>query len=431
MGVREWVGKAPFPWPAVESLQGGAALVACFCVMSRQRDITKGGKPYYKLQLSDRNGAVEARVWDPVAGLMEQIGQGSFVGVRGIIEIYHEARQLKVSEIRPVEVAPEELGLFLPRSRRDPAEMEAELVALIGGVRDEGLRALLERILDPLSETGRLFRQAPAAKHNHHAYVGGLLEHTLSMAGACVRMAEHYAPAVDHDLVVAGALLHDLGKIREIGTQAGFPYTDEGKLLGHILLGLQIVADAAAGVPQLPESRLLLLQHLIASHQGRYEWQSPREPRILEGLILHYCDDLDAKMNQAMGLLAPVQDGWSAHDRGFGREFLRHLPAPAEPPAGGERVREAKRKVKFAGKLTHHPNGPAGARGSAPGASPGVRGKPDATERPSRPRAAASPPAPAPAPPPPPAPPEALPPRPITPAPDVLPPDPASLDLFT
>lgn len=457
IGPREWVGSAPYPWPAVGSLEGGAALVACFCVMSRQRDLTRQGKPYYKLQLSDRHGAVEARVWEPVVAVMEQIQPGSFVGVRGLVELYHETRQLKVNDIRPIEIAPEDLELFLPRSRRDPAVMEAELQGLIAGICDEGLRLLLERLLDPASEIGRQFRQAPAAKHNHHAYVGGLLEHTLSMAGACVRMGEHYASAIDRDLLVTGALLHDLGKIREIGTRAGFPYTDEGKLLGHILLGIQLIADAAASIPQLPASRLLLLQHLVASHQGKYEWQSPREPRILEALILHYCDDLDAKMNQAMGLLAGVDEGWSAHDRGFGRDFLRHRPRPAEgpdaqPPAG--HVRDAKRRVKFAGRLTHHPGG--GPAGGLPGAgsrraaaerkpvAPPPAEAPAAPEpaagaeernradpadpagaagKPQRPRGETSPPAPV-------APTEALPPRPIPPPPDALPPDPASLDLF-
>src|SRR5512146_2333005 len=167
----------------------------------------------------------------------------------------------------------------------------------------------------------------------------------------CSLMAEHYWPAVDRDLLVAGALLHDVGKVREIGTQAGFPYTDEGKLLGHILLGLQMVADVAKDVPELSDERLMLLQHLVASHQGRYEWQSPREPRILEGLILHYCDDLDAKMNQALGLIAGVERGWTPHDRAFGRDFMRHVPGAAAGSGKGNHRNATRRTVKFAGRL--------------------------------------------------------------------------------
>jgi 3'-5' exoribonuclease len=172
---------------------------------------------------------------------------------------------------------------------------------------------------------------APAAKQNHHAYLGGLIEHTLSITRVCDLLAAHYGASLDRDLLIAGALLHDIGKIREIGARSGFPYTDEGKLLGHIVIGMQVVADAARHVPALGEARLLLLQHLIASHQGRFEWHSPREPRILEAIVLHYADDLDAKLNQASSLIDAVTGGWTAYDRSFGRDFLRHRHVHASP----------------------------------------------------------------------------------------------------
>jgi 3'-5' exoribonuclease len=202
--------------------------------------------------------------------------------------------------------------------------MDAELAALIESVGDEPLRRLLRALLAPETDVGRGFRLAPAAKQNHHAYLGGLIEHTISVARVCDLLAAHYGAAIDRDLLLAGALLHDIGKIREIGARSGFPYTDEGKLLGHILLGLQMVADAAETIPGLTGPRLLLVQHLIASHQGRFEWQSPREPRTLEALLLHYADDLDAKLNQAAALVAAVDMGWTAYDRNFGRDFIRH-----------------------------------------------------------------------------------------------------------
>ncbi|MBX6362269.1 MAG: HD domain-containing protein [Gemmatimonadetes bacterium] len=343
---REWVEGAEFPWPAFDALEAGAVVVACYCVCGIAKDRKRDGKVYYKLQLSDRHGSVEARVWDPVADVMDRITVGAFVGVRGSVESYKDVRQLKVSEIAPVSVEPDDLELFLPRSPRGAAEMEEELAACIASIADAPFRALLERLLGPDVETGRAFRKAPAAKHNHHAYVGGLLEHSLSVAGACDRMAEHYWPAIDRDLLVTGALLHDLGKIRELGPRAGFPYTDEGKLLGHILLGLQMVADAARDVPELAPDRLLLLQHLIAAHQGRFEWQSPREPLTLEAVVLHYCDDLDAKMNHAVRLIATVDEGWSAYDRSLGREFLRHYrPDMAEVVNAAARAATPRRRA--------------------------------------------------------------------------------------
>lgn len=330
---REWVGDQPWPWPAVATLGAGAPIVACYSLASVQLLRTRQDKPYVRLQLTDAHGSVEGRIWDDAERFTEWLDAGLFVGVRGRVEIFNNERQLKVEDVARVEVAGPDLAFFLPRSQRDPAIMERELRALVASVRDAGFRSLLRRLLGPDTDTGKAFRTAPAAKHNHHAYVGGLLEHTLSVAHVADGLARHYGEGLDRDLLITGALLHDLGKIREIDASPGFPYTDSGKLLGHILLGLELVEDAARVVP-VPAERLLLLRHLIASHQGRYEWQSPREPRVMEALLLHYADDLDAKVNQVERMLSRVSGGWTPWERGFGRDFLRHRvaePADASP----------------------------------------------------------------------------------------------------
>jgi 3'-5' exoribonuclease len=272
-------------------------------------------------------------MWDGVDAVLDLLRPGMYVGVRGRIERYQEERQLRIEEIAPLRVDLDDLVLFLPRSARGAEHMDAELGAAIASVEDDGLRALLHSLLGAGTDTGHAFRLAPAAKQNHHAYLGGLLEHTLSVVRVCDLLAGHYGAAIDRDLLITGALLHDLGKVREIGARAGFPYTDEGKLLGHILIGLQMVSDAAATLPSLHSSRRLLLQHLIASHQGRYEWQSPREPRTIEALVLHYADDLDAKLNQAGALLDAVPFGWTAYDRSFARDFLKHHNLDADAPS--------------------------------------------------------------------------------------------------
>jgi 3'-5' exoribonuclease len=333
---REWIGERPFPWPPTLSLADQDEVSACFTIQSFSVGRTRSDAPFLRLQLSDCYGRVEARMWDNVDDVAGSLRTGMYVGVRGRLERFQEERQLRVEELAPLAVGLDDLVLFLPRSARSPDQMDAELSALIASVADAPLRTLLEAMLGAHTDTGHAFRLAPAAKQNHHAYLGGLLEHTLSMARVCVLLADHYGAALDRDLLIAGALLHDIGKVREIGARAGFPYTDEGKLLGHILIGLQMVAEAASNVPELAHSRLLLLQHLIASHQGRYEWQSPREPRTLEALVLHYADDLDAKMAQAGALLGAIDGGWSAYDRSLGRDFLRHVlgpdPAPDDRP---------------------------------------------------------------------------------------------------
>ncbi|HEX6938290.1 MAG TPA: HD domain-containing protein [Longimicrobiales bacterium] len=343
---REWLEGEAFPWPGLDEVAEGARLAACYCVAGKQLALTKNDKPYLRLQLSDRSGEIEGRVWDDAERVHERVVEGGFVGVRGRIESFRGQRQLKVEDIAMLTVPAEDLELFLPHTSIDRDRLASELDALIASVEDPALRALLVRLLGPDSETGRAFRRAPAAKRNHHAYVGGLLEHTVSVAWVCSALARHYGAALDRDLLVAGALLHDIGKTREIAIAGGFPYTDEGNLLGHIVLGIQMVRDAAREVPELTEERALLLQHLVASHQGKYEWHSPRLPMTLEALLLHYVDDLDAKMHQALALVAASEKGWTGYDPSFGRAFLRHLDAagarraatdiPARQPAGAE-----------------------------------------------------------------------------------------------
>lgn len=330
---REWLEGRPFPWPPTQSLPDGENVRACYCVLDFQVARTRSDQPYLKLSLSDCNGRVEARVWENADGLAPLVRQGAYIGVQGRIEYYQGELQLCIQDISPLFVELQDLELFLPRSRREAAAMDAELDALIDSIADPALRRLLQLVLGPDSEIGAGFRLAPAAKFNHHAFLGGLLEHTLSVTHVCDALAGHYGAELDRDLLVAAGLLHDVGKVREIGARAGFPYTDEGKLLGHILIGLQMVRDAAGDVPELSPARLLLLQHLIAAHQGRFEWQSPREPATLEALVLHYADDLDAKLQQIRELMASATGPWTAYDRSFRRQFLHHLPGQpdAEP----------------------------------------------------------------------------------------------------
>ncbi|HSJ05843.1 MAG TPA: HD domain-containing protein [Longimicrobiales bacterium] len=370
---RDWIGDEAFPWPPTLGLRDGSLVSACFSVMQVSVGRTRNDAPYLRLQLADCHGSVEARMWDNVAPVADVIRPGTYVGVRGRIESYQDQRQLRIDELAILRVDLEDLVLFLPRSARAAEQMDAELAAIIESIDDAALRALVVATLGPDADAGQAFRLAPAAKQNHHAYLGGLVEHTLSVARVCDALAFHYGPAIDRDLLIAAALLHDIGKVREIGARAGFPYTDEGKLLGHIVIGMQMVADVARDVPGLPPGRLLLLQHLIASHQGRYEWHSPREPRTLEAIVLHYADDLDAKLHQAAALTDTVAVGWTAYDRGFGRDFLRHQPAPGPPdenaePPRAERARRTPRRARKDTVADGHTDAPdpPGHAGAAP-----------------------------------------------------------------
>jgi 3'-5' exoribonuclease len=332
--MREWLSGTALPWPPAAELESGDRIIACYSVSAAAAAKTKHDKPYLRLQLSDLHGTIEARVWDDAERLIPLAEPGVYVGVRGRVEVFQGQRQVVVEHLERVQVDPDDLGFFLPRSPRDTAELDAALTDLMASVKDEPLRRLLRNLLGPRTETGRWFRQAPAAKRNHHAYVAGLLEHTVSVTRLCDTMAAHYGAVVDRDLLITGALLHDMGKVKEIAIEAGFPYTTEGKLLGHILLGLEMVHEAGRKL-EVPDSRLRLVEHLVASHQGRYEWHSPSEPRTLEALILHYADDTDAKVQQAIDLVGASDEGWTDYSRAFGREFFKHRPGPGDPPAAG------------------------------------------------------------------------------------------------
>jgi 3'-5' exoribonuclease len=316
-----------YPWPLIGDLSDGLEVSACYFVHESRRMESKANKSYLRLLLGDRSGSMEAMVWEDVDRWEPLCPVEAIVGVRGRVGSYNDRLQLKVSFIEPLRAEPEDLEYLLPASRRPRERMEAELDELIASVTDRGLRKLLMRCLGRGTELGRAFRIHPAAKRNHHAYLSGLLEHTVSVATTCSSLAEHYQHQgirVDRDLLVAGALLHDVGKLRELKGVPGSGYTTEGQLLGHIVIGIQMVGREGERVTTLPPERLLLLQHLIASHQGKPEWDSPKVPQLLEALLLHYADDLDAKVNQVTTLLAGVPAGeWSQYDRGLARSFFQ------------------------------------------------------------------------------------------------------------
>jgi len=324
--ARTFCGPA-FPWPLIRELSDGDDVTAVYLVLESRRAETRASKPYLKLVLGDSTGTIDAMVWDDVELWEPSCSVEAVVGVRGRLSMFQNRLQLRVQSVKALSASQEEMKLLLPASRRASDVMERELRDLIQSVTDQPLQALLHRCLGADTELGNAFRSHPAAKRNHHAYLSGLLEHSLSVAGLCDHLAAHYAQTgvqLDRDLLITGALLHDIGKLRELKGFPGVTYTTEGQLLGHIVIGIQMVSREAESIEGLQPARLLHLQHLIASHQGRPEWDSPKVPQMLEALVLHYADDLDAKLNQASTLVAGVEEGeWTPYDRGFSRSFLR------------------------------------------------------------------------------------------------------------
>lgn len=324
-------------WPLVADLRDdGREVVACYLVLDKQKRDTRAGKPFLTLTLGDRTGSIEAKVWDDAERLDALVSSEDVVGVRARVGSYNDKLQLTVTVMQPVEVGDDDLEVFLPSSPRDRQQMGRELDSLVATVTDLPLRTLLVRCVGKSTQLGKQFRIHPAAKKNHHAYLGGLLEHSLSVARAADRLCAHYreqGAELDRDLLIAAAVLHDIGKVRELAARRSFTYTDEGQLLGHILIGIQMVTEEAKQIPGFRPDRLLHLQHLIASHQGRLEWASPKVPMTLEALILHTADELDARMNPGMRMVGGLQPGgWTPFDRHLDRALYRPPQLPADAP---------------------------------------------------------------------------------------------------
>ena len=270
---------------------------------------TKAGKPYLALALMDKTGEIEARLWDDAVRYDGEADVGDFVLVNATAKSYRDQLQLGVSSLQHVDDAHVQLEQFMPTSKRPLAEMEAELQAVIGNIEDGPLQQLLEEIFQ--GETLERFVRAPAAKKMHHAYIGGLLEHTLSIIGMAVKTAEHY-PMIDEDMLVAGALLHDIAKISEFDFGSmPFDYTDQGRLVGHLVLGAEMVRRAAENIQGLDRNKVDRITHLILSHHGQLEFGSPVLPMTPEAMLLHHLDDMDAKMNYMEQLCDKMEEpGW-------------------------------------------------------------------------------------------------------------------------
>ena len=269
-----------------------------FLVLAKQQRTTKQNKPYLNLILGDKTGQIEGRVWDPGdPRIARDFERGDLVKARGSVSKYEERTQVKVDQLRKAHEGEADRMDMLPATTRDVAELWAALEASVASLTNPDLKRLLGAVLaDPAM--AQAYREAPAARQLHHAWLGGLLEHVVSLLGLADRVAAHY-PMLDRDLLVTGVVLHDIGKIRELTWETGFDYTVEGVLLGHIQMGVDLVEKTIAGLPGFPGRLRTLVLHMILSHHGKLEFGSPKLPMIPEALVLNFLDDLDAKM-QAM-----------------------------------------------------------------------------------------------------------------------------------
>ncbi len=305
----------------IKELKEGDRFEDLFLIKNVKVGETRAGKPYLVLTVMDNSGEVSGPIWDNVLPLQKICVAGEVVQLTCTVQSYRDTLQLRIEGIKQIAQTAIDFGLFCPASPRDLGQMADELQKLVLSVSNPFLKKLLTYFFRK-SDWWTIFQEAPAAKGIHHAYVGGLIEHSLSVAKIADFLAKHYE-GVDRSLLLAGALLHDIGKLEELQMEAGIvEYTVRGRLKGHLVIGSEMVAGAAGRIPDFPEELLEQLQHLILSHHGRQEFGSPAVPMTVEAFILSFLDDLDAKMNITEQLRRKMDNeemSWTDYQRSLDR----------------------------------------------------------------------------------------------------------------
>ncbi len=307
-----------------------------FVVVAKQIKPKKSGEPYLALTLGDRSGQLEAKMWDNVEEVLNLFEQDDFLKIKGLVNKYKNRFQLTIHKLRKLADSEIEFSDYLPKTTKNIDELWQSLSDYVASFQNPHLKALIQGFMaDP--EIARAYRNAPAAKTLHHAYIGGLLDHVVSLFRSCDLIARNY-PQVNRDLLLSGAFLHDIGKIHELAYNRSFSYTTRGQLLGHMVIELEMLQAKLAQAPDFPPELKTLLEHLIISHHGEYEFGSPKLPMFPEALLLHYMDDLDSKMEAMRAHFereADLESPWSSYNASLGRplldsaKFLRPKPAAA------------------------------------------------------------------------------------------------------
>ncbi len=284
----------------VQQLADGDSVEEIYLVVDKQVRANRNGNTYLQLDLRDRGGSINARLWNAPDSLVHTFETGDFLHVKGKVQLFQGALQMILSQLDRVETEKVELADFLPHTEHDIGKLYERLCSLLRKLDDPHLRALAECFLmdrDLMAD----FCKAPAGVRNHHAYLGGLLEHVVALMESADRIAPLY-PELNRNLLMMGIFLHDIGKVRELSYDRAFTYTDEGQLIGHLVLGVEMLDEQVRRVPDLtgepfPTELLLRLKHLIVSHHGALEFGSPTLPMTPEAIALHHLDNLDAKIH--------------------------------------------------------------------------------------------------------------------------------------
>jgi 3'-5' exoribonuclease len=319
----------------IADLKPGTSVSTTFLVRSKERKTARNGSAYLDLEFQDSTGTVKAKLWDCDSADLD-FEADDVVRVSGGVEVYQGNLQLSLRKIMKCRETDVDLADYLPHSAQDPEQLFEGLLNRIQQMPQGPIQTLLLRLFnDP--EIARKYKLAPAAMSYHHAFIGGLIEHVSSLVRLGDRVCDHY-PFLDRQLILAGLLLHDIGKLEELNFTRGFSYSTRGQLIGHISMGVEMVRDKVREIPDFPPELWDRLQHIILSHHGKLEFGSPKEPMFMEALAVNYLDDLDSKLEAMIEQYATDKDrpgDFTTRNRPLARELLKPISKPAAAPAKG------------------------------------------------------------------------------------------------
>ncbi|MCR5654109.1 MAG: HD domain-containing protein [Lachnospiraceae bacterium] len=293
----------------------GERMQGVYMCKQKTSAVTKNGKAYENVVLQDKSGVMDAKIWNPNDPGIDDFDALDFVDVVGDVSVYNGSMQVSISRARKCEAGEYDMANYLPTTQKDKKEMYQKLRNLIDSIENPYYNKLLNNMFVDDKEFLKKFYNSSAAKAVHHGFVGGLLEHSLSVAEVCAYFAEHY-PLLNRDLIVTAAICHDIGKTKELSLYPENDYTDVGNLLGHIVIGSEMISEYAKEIPDFPEKDLNQLKHCILAHHGELEYGSPKKPALIEAVALSFADNVDAKMETFKELLENAQgDGWLGYNR--------------------------------------------------------------------------------------------------------------------
>ena len=323
--------------------QENKIVTSTFVVVAKQIKPKKTGEPYLALTLGDRSGQLEAKMWDNVEEVLDAFDQDDFLKIKGLINKYKQRFQLTIHKLRKLGDTEIDFSDYLPKTTKDIGELWLTLTNFVATIQNPHLRSLVVSFMsDP--EIAAAYRNAPAAKTLHHAYIGGLLDHVVSLFRSCDLVCRNY-PQINRDLLLTGAFFHDIGKIHELTYNRSFSYSTKGQLLGHMIIELEMLQAKLALQPDFPDELKTLVEHLIISHHGQYDFGSPKLPMFPEALMLHYLDDLDSKMEAMRAHFereSSLDSPWTSYNASLGRPLLNteKFLAPKKSAAPAEEAPE-------------------------------------------------------------------------------------------